>query len=210
MPGGRGAPTLLEEKTVYANDVSNKTGLTLATVYAWMHAENGPGFNYLGIRDGAGFASYATPQDAAAATVRVLNQPNMAPILLAAKQTDNPKVQLAAIAQSPWDTGRVGPKPAYLQLLLGSLAAVTAKPQNAAAAAAPGTNTDPGQGVDFGGMFGGLEKWLQQESALALSYLVLVILGLVFVIYGALDTFGYSPARVAASAKPPVPDPIPF
>jgi hypothetical protein len=191
--------------------VAKKTGLSLAAVLAWVQAENGPNHNYLGIMvpGTQTLESYPTPEAAAAATVATLHEPRYASVLSTASQTNDPKVELAAIASSPWDTGKAGPKPAYLQLLLGAL---TSNSNNPGLATVPGSgDTAPSLSADFGGMFGGLEKWLQQESALALSYIVLVILGLAFVIFGALDTFGYSPGRVAgAVTKPPVPDAIPF
>jgi len=217
MPGPPSRIPNQAAKVTYATAISNATGLSLAAVLAWVTGENGPGNNFLGVKDPTTgtIGPYATPEAGAAAAISVLRQPNMAAILTTAKATNDPKVELAAIASSPWDTGKAGPKPGYLQLLLGAL---TSNSNNPALALVPGSgDTAPPLNIPnipnpLTAWVGDLTGWLQKESAVALAYFVLTMLGLAFVVFGALDTFGYSPARVAGGLKPssPVPDPIPF
>lgn len=215
--------------------VSQATGLSAATVAAWVHAENGPATDPLGIKTPGTtqLENFGNQQAAATATVNLLRTPAYSSVLDTAKSTSDPKQQLAAIANSPWDTGKVGPKPAYLSLLLGSLkvvqpasstssgggvlggvgsalsAAATGDPVGAAgdllhAAGVP----VPGAGILD--PVGEATKWVSGVAATGLAYFVLTVLGLVFVVVGALDAFGYSPARVAGGLRPKPTEVIPF
>jgi hypothetical protein len=198
-------------KVTYATLISQKTGLSLAAVLAWVQGENGPADNFLGIMvpGTQTLERYATPEQGAAAVVQTLHEKRYAPVLATAASTNDPKVELAAIAASPWNGS--GTKADYLHLLLGSL---TANSNNPALAIVPGAgDTAPPLNIPnpLTGWVGDLTGWLQKESSLALAYVVLTVLGLALVIFGGLDTFGYAPGRVAGGLKPSVkPEPIPF
>src|SRR5207245_1847646 len=87
-------------------------GMHLGAARAWMLSEGGganagqPPNNFLFMRgaDG-GWASFASPQEGAAAVVRNLNTKLYAPVLAAMGQ--DPMKELAAIAASGWDGGNV-------------------------------------------------------------------------------------------------------
>jgi hypothetical protein len=240
------SPTITPEQGAYAVAVSKGSGLSLATVLAWVLGENGPANNYLGVMvpGTQTLATYATPAQGAAGAVSVLRQSNFKPVLATAAETDDPKVELAAIAASPWNGS--GTKQGYLHLLLGTLSSLSGKKIDPAtgqinagggggggflsgvesAGIDAATGNPIGAATDVvGSVVGGLVPdslnpsswvgdltgWLQKESALALAYVVLTVLGLALVIFGGLDTFGYSPARAAAAVKSgPLPEPIPF
>lgn len=185
----------------FASIVAKGTGLQLATVYAWMRAEGGPVGNPLNIGPGD---NYGSAPAAAAATVKALHEPAYQAVLTTAAGTTDPTTELTAIADSPWDTGRAGPKPAYLHLLLGSLAANQKDAWPLPLSTAPADNLLPAGTAGWvsgitAGWVSGITGWLTQESATALSYVVLTLLGLALVLFGLLDTFGYSPRRVVTA-----------
>lgn len=133
--------------------VSKATGIDPRVIIAWMKAEGAytkggtGGYNYLNIRpfagdkhintSSAGFSQFGNEQDAIAATVSVLNQPNMRMITSTAKTKPTPKQQIAAIAASPWDAnhyggnGGVNLQNTFAQLFKGGLNDQYQSPANA-------------------------------------------------------------------------------
>lgn len=99
---------LTADQQTFAQRVAVGTGLTLAAVLAWMHAENGPSYNPLGmmIPGTQTLEHYSSPEQAADAVIGNLRTRLYAPVLATVQAAPNDtKAQLAAIAQSPWDAG---------------------------------------------------------------------------------------------------------
>ena len=100
--------TLVPAEEQYADIVSQKTGLDINVVRAWVVQESGwgtkQGFNFLNLRgSGGAFAEYGSVQQAADA---VVNQLKIAPTWyggILASIDKPPVAQIAAIAASPWD-----------------------------------------------------------------------------------------------------------
>ena len=90
----------------FARALAADTGLSYDAAHAWAQAEVGP-LNNLGIMNGSQPASYATPQQGAAAAADLINSsPYYAGIRASTKGTTDQ--QLVAIAQSPWHLGPTG------------------------------------------------------------------------------------------------------
>lgn len=189
--------------------VSKGTGLSLASVLAWIKAENGPDGNPLNIGPGR---NYGTVDSAAQATISLLHSPTYAPVIAAAKQAPNDlKSQLMAIAESPWDACRYrGTNPdgscstaPVGSLLLGTLKGITGVGVSTVTAqGSVNTGSDSGQGLlsGVGGLFGGLAKWIQGEAATGLAYVIFAFLGVVLVVVGLLEVFGHTPSEGLALA----------
>jgi hypothetical protein len=212
----------------YGTAIANATGLSLATVMAWIRAEGGLSATSVGtqrnnflnimIPGTQTVQTYASPAAGAAAVIANLRTPRYASVLSVAASTNDPKVELAAIADSPWDheVGRpdVGPKPKYLHLLLGSLVANAADFGAIVGVQGGGIDLNPIDAVGgvvgaVGGAVGGAvvdatlgpaEQFVKEKAATGLAYVVLVMLGFVFVVFGLLEIFGVSPKDVATGS----------
>ncbi len=91
----------------FATALSKDTGLTYDASYKWASAEVGP-LNNLGIQSNGGPASYATPQEGAAAAASLINSSPLYAGISATIPSNNTMLQLGAIAQSPWRLGSSG------------------------------------------------------------------------------------------------------
>ncbi|HEY8775807.1 MAG TPA: hypothetical protein VIM33_04915 [Gaiellaceae bacterium] len=204
--------------------VSQKTGLRQDVIAAWVVAENSdPAHpstknNPLNIRNGPGgsFRPYPNMKAAADATVTSLHNGRYAPVLGAAK-TNDPKAELAAIANSPWDAGHYGGKG---QNLLGAYVRVTHQPAGSylppevkTIINAPETAADAAQKAadalnpvkwvkDFTG-------WADAAALRALAYLVLTIAAIALFVLGLEKTLGPTPLTRTMPINPRT-APIPF
>lgn len=213
----------------FAELVARSTGLSVATVRTWVLSESAPedpDGNPLNIMqwDGAGRRSvrrFASPDDAAAATVQLLRDPRYAAVLASAGQ--GPRAELQAIALSPWEenqyrgaSARVGAKleGAYARLYgPGSAASISAD-------AKPGSKDDfndgtPPRGSDLvPNPAEEISGWVGDAAKLApkaFLHVALTLLALFLIFVGLNRSLGGTPAHLAAGAlRRPVPDPIPF
>lgn len=207
--------------------ISKATGLNVATVLTWITAENGPATNRLGLmKPGTQTLEvYPTVQAQAQAVSANLHTPTYAAVLSSGSSVAD---QLDAIAQSRWDIGHYtggqgSPKPgvAFGTTLRGAAASLGYTLTNGGGgAAANGGSLLGGVGGAIGdvvhapenavkgvtGAIGdaasGVEGFIVNESAKALSYVVLTVLGIGLVFFGLLDLLGYSPRRVAGAMTP--------
>ena len=125
-------------EVAFVEGVSSQTGIDPRVVIAWEKQENAyasggtGGFNYLNLRPYPGdpyssvsqgnFEQFKSVNDAVVATVRRLRQPFAAPILAAARAHSTPAAEIAAIAQTGWDSGHYGgPGGPNLQATFASL-----------------------------------------------------------------------------------------
>jgi hypothetical protein len=114
----------------FIGQLSKQTGLDRGVLFAWItqegaYAANGTGgFNFLNLRVGpgghgysgvsesrspAGFAQFASTDDAATETAYWLNRfSNYAGIRQTVKDNPTPQAEIAAIEASPWDAGHYG------------------------------------------------------------------------------------------------------
>jgi hypothetical protein len=135
----------------FAQALAADTGLSYQAALAWSTAEVGP-LNNLGIMNGSQPASFATPQQGAAAAAQLINtSPYYAGIRASTKGTVQD--QLLAIAQSPWHLGPSGLAaaggidPYYVKVFssfgLGSPAAIGGNPTSGTSGGAMTTAPAP-------------------------------------------------------------------
>jgi hypothetical protein len=192
----------------FARGVAAKTGLSIAVIHAWMNAEgayarNGTGhFNYLNLqpssnagvpegRSPGGFATFRNVDDAVTATVNVLRQPNMRPILNARNAND--RAQIQAIAASPWDANHYRGKGGTIgsTLLAAYRSVVGSGPITPGAASVIGTGL-PGL-PDVGGYISQATSWAEGAALRALAYVVLTVVAIALFVLGLERTLGPSP-----------------
>lgn len=223
-------PITADQQT-FAQRVAAGSGLTLAAVLAWMHAENGPASNPLGlmIPGTQTLERYSSPTQAADAVVANLRTRLYQPVLDTVRAAPNDtKAQLAAIANSPWDAGHYtggqhGPTPGvpWGTTLLGAHAATEVQAMGltwgeikqaagmAASAFPGGAAVQAGVDVtnkvkdyfDPKNWVKSLAGWITGIATTGLAYVVLTALGLALVFVGLNEATGREATRYLAAAK---------
>jgi hypothetical protein len=197
-----GTPGLSNDQVLFGSLVVQGTGLRPDVVFAWILAEGGPRDNPLNIGPHRHFGD---PRGAAKATVALLHTPRYAPILRAAKSGD-PNAQLHAIAASPWDAGHYGGDGRNLR---GAFARVT-KQATVRGDVGRAAQSAVGAATGLGGAVHGAETFLERAGVLALLYVALTLLALLFVALGAARATGVNPLRKTFSPYNPATAEIPF
>jgi hypothetical protein len=167
------APT--KDQEGFAYDLAQLTGLAPNVILAWTLAEGGPSDNPLNIGPGK---HYGNPYKAAAETSKLLHTPRYASILASAHGT--PEQQIHAIALSPWDLGKVGPKPTYENLIRGTFARVSGV--DITTAISPSGLTQTKSAVT--GWVGDLTGWVEGSAAKAAAYVLLSLAALALIVKG--------------------------
>lgn len=192
------------DQQAFAQRVARGTGLSLAAVLAWMRAEGGPTTNPLNIMipGTQTVANYGSPERAADAVIANLKTSRYANVLQTARDTGDPKAQLTAIAQSPWDAGHYTagiPGAAWGTTLLGSLASTKADPLDGIPGARKvvGVAEDVGNALDPGTWI----RWITGTATTGLAYVVLTLLGVALVLIGLNEATGREATRHIAVAK---------
>ena len=219
------------EQQYFARRVAAGTGLTLAAVLAWMHAENGPITNPLNmmIPGTQTVQDYGTAANAADAVIGNLRTHLYTPVMDTVRANPgDTKAQLLSIAQSPWDAGRYtgsqNGKPApgvpWGTTLLGALAAnpasgggyfgsgIVSGAEDAAGAAAGAVSGAANSAAGFLNDYlnpkewvKGVTGWVTNQAATGLAYVVLTVLGVALVFIGLNEATGREATRHLASGK---------
>lgn len=229
--------SLSADQERFAQLVARSTGLSVATVRTWVLSESAPedpDGNPLNLMqwDGAGRRSvrrFASPDDAAAATVQLLRDPRYAPVLASAGQ--GPRAELQAIALSPWEENQYRGAGARVGALLEGAYARLYGPGS------PGGGDAQTVALEFGGvapflpgplgpllipLIPGVDKAggkvldalnpLDDEwFAKGFLHVALTALAVLLIVIGLNRSLGGVPAQLALGAvRRPAPDPIPF